>query len=437
MAEIRDEIASRLDNELRAIKIEQGSTKPKAIATRAILTCNDNFDILKDHVITYKETIEEMTPFEVFLAEGGADEYDLIDARDCVLMPALCNPHVHLEFTDNKGLAFHKGFGAWLDTIMDKGATIDERLIPAIMDNISSMQASGTGYIGAISSYGVDIDALRATKMPAVVYSEIMGADKGALDRLKARLKKCEGIANITKAIGIHSPYSLSKELALDALDIAKREGLRVQAHYLESKEEREWLDRGSGFFKGFFMRHFKVNATPYYKSALEFLDIFSDKGIEHLALTHCLEASEEECEKIARLKASIITAPRSNELLCGRLLMPVSDALNDITLGLATDGLSSNTSLSLFDEMRFLLDTRLPSFLLALDTREARARYLLWLATRKNADILGFHAGRISLMRDASFAVFNHADKEITAEALISNAKKVDHLIIRGEKVI
>ncbi len=48
--------------------------------------------------------------------------------------------------------------------------------------------------------------------------------------------------------------------------------------------------------------------------SAMEFLEQF--KGIENLSFTHCVEANDEQLQKIAQLNAVVNHCPTSNRLL-------------------------------------------------------------------------------------------------------------------------
>ena len=67
----------------------------------------------------------------------------------------------------------------------------------------------------------------------------------------------------------------------------------------------------------------------------------------------HCTQTTKEEKEYLASRGHSIAHCPRSNRLLgCGRL------AVEEVTapMSIATDGLSSNWSLNLWDELRAAL---------------------------------------------------------------------------------
>jgi cytosine/adenosine deaminase-related metal-dependent hydrolase len=72
----------------------------------------------------------------------------------------------------------------------------------------------------------------------------------------------------------------------------------------------------------------------------------------------HCVHVSESDVGIIKRSGAHIALCPRSNDLLdVGRAPVALFNKLG-IPLALGTDSLASNNSLSLWDELRFALET-------------------------------------------------------------------------------
>ena len=91
-----------------------------------------------------------------------------------------------------------------------------------------------------------------------------------------------------------------------------------------------------------------------------DFLEQF--KNIKHLSFTHCVEANEKELQQIKNLGATITHCPNSNRLLNNSILN--MSYLDDIPLAMGTDGLSSNNTLNMFEEIRnaFFMHTNLDS---------------------------------------------------------------------------
>ena len=91
-------------------------------------------------------------------------------------------------------------------------------------------------------------------------------------------------------AVAIHSPYSVHPVLVKKAIEIVKKEKLKLTAHFMESDAERKWLDSSEGDFKDFFEKLLKQNSAVC--DSKEFLDYFN--GTQTL-LTHVVKANEEE----------------------------------------------------------------------------------------------------------------------------------------------
>ena len=131
----------------------------------------------------------------------------------------------------------------------------------------------------------------------------------------------------------------------------------------------------------------------------------------------------------------SIAHCPRSNRYLgVGRLPIEI---LKDLKLkySVATDGLSSNDSLSILDELRagLMLHHQAPIQLLA--------NKFIASITSDAADILGLECGRIEVGKLADFAVVTLREapkrKEEIALWSIIHTKEVSEVYIEGIKIV
>ena len=124
-----------------------------------------------------------------------------------------------------------------------------------------------------------------------------------------------------------------------------------VSTHFMESPAERAWIDEGNGDFQSFFSA-FNPHAKPMCTS-VEYLSLFEKNAT---LFTHGVHANQAELQAIAEQNATLTHCPVSNRLLgVGKLdLEAVENEKINLTLG--TDGLSSNISLSLWDELRCAL---------------------------------------------------------------------------------
>ncbi|MBI3873546.1 MAG: metal-dependent hydrolase [Arcobacter sp.] len=400
-----------------------------------ILTCDENLTIIQDGAIVFGDEIididtlqnlEKKYPNEVFLYQGD----------NSVIMPGLINSHVHLEFSGNKTTLQYGNFVKWLFSVIANREELIEKATKELIDNeLQIMISNGTTTIGAVSSYGFDINSCIETKLNVVYFTEILGSKPEMIDTLLQDFKEKFNLAKKYKssrfipAVAIHSPYSTHPFLVREALRLAKEEDTPVSAHFMESVAENDWLNYSTGEFATFFKE--MLGQQKSLQKPNEFLSVF--KGINNLSFTHCVRANKEELTQIKELGASIIHCPNSNRLLENTALN--LDYLDDISLALGTDGLSSNYTLDLFEEMRnaFFIHK---NFIV----REL-ADKLLMSSTKGGANALGFHnKGSLETNKDADLIVFNLPDIvqiENLTTAIILHKSKIKKTYIKGHNAL
>jgi cytosine/adenosine deaminase-related metal-dependent hydrolase len=355
--------------------------------------------------------------------------------QNSVLYPGFINTHVHLEFSANKTTLQYGEFMPWLNSVIENREELVGRCNNEVMTKAcKDMMASGITTFGAISSFGTELEVCMETPQKVLFFNELIGSNAATadmlygdfLERLDAS-KKCGH--GVTPAIAIHSPYSVHPIVLKRAVEVAKSEKLPISAHFLESQAEREWLESSSGEFLNFFQKFFSTSIAV--TSIDEFMKSF-DNVPTHF--THAVQATKKELTYLAEKGHSIAHCPRSNRLLgCGRL--PVEELIKlDMPFTLATDGLSSNNSLNIFDELRAAL------MLHHLGPLENLANLLIKNITSTPAKIFNLNSGEISVGKDADFALINLPDEinNIQSIALqtILHTHKVDGLYINGKSV-
>ena len=355
--------------------------------------------------------------------------------KNTVLYPGFINTHVHLEFSANKTTLEYGDFMPWLYSVIENREDLVARCDnEKMMDACREMMESGVTTFGAISSFGTELEVCMKSPQKVLFFNELIGSNASTadmlyndfLERLDAS-KKCG--CGVTPAIAIHSPYSVHPIVLKRAIAVAKAEGLPLSAHFLESQAERKWLESSSGEFLDFFQKFFATTLSV--TTIDEFMQSF-DETPTHF--THAVQATKEELDYLAKRGHSIAHCPRSNRLLgCGRLA--IEDLIElDMPFSVATDGLSSNNSLNIFDELRAGL------MLHHLGELEALANLLIESITSTPAKIFNLNSGEIALGKDADFALISLVDEvqESRAVALqtILHTKKVDSVYIDGKRV-
>lgn len=403
----------------------------KIISADYIYTPNG---FIENKAVAFTDTIKEIDTIEVLQDKYPNAEFIQTETHS-ILYPGFINTHVHLEFSANKTALKYGSFMPWLDSVIEHREELVSNCSNIVMMNeCETMLRSGITTFGAISSFGNELEVCEVTPQRVVFFNELIGSNAQYADmlygdfmeRVKASMS-CEKKSRITAAVAIHSPYSVHPIILQKAVNVAKEYRLPLSAHFLESQAEREWLEHGKGELKGFFEKYFKTT-TPV-TNIQEFMYAF-DTYPTHF--THCVQANKVELDYLTLKGHSIAHCPRSNRYLgCGRL--PIEEL--SLPYSVATDGLSSNDSLSIFDELRaaLMLHHQAPI--------DELANTLINSVTANAADILGINCGKIEVGKLADFAIITLPNAVKREEELalwtILHTKDVSEVYIEGQKYL
>ena len=359
--------------------------------------------LLSNMSVAFDKTIKKIAPLEELKKEFPNAEITTLQ-KNSLLMPGLINAHVHVEFSANKTNLSYGDFISWLYSVIENR----EELIGGCQNEcmskaIDSMLESGITTFGAVSSHGMDLEACASAPQNVVFFNELIGSQATMADALfgdfLARLDASKSVKRegFYPAVAIHSPYSVHPILIKKALRKVKDENLKLTAHFMESSAEREWLDSSKGDFKDFFENLLKQNSAV--SDSSEFLEHFNE---HKTLLTHVVKANENELKTIASSQHTIIHCPISNRLLGNGVLDLTKLEKESIRWVLATDGLSSNYKLDLFEEMKCALFMHSNMPLLEL------AKKLIMSVTKNAADALGLNTGEITEGKNADMIVLD-----------------------------
>ncbi|WP_108062026.1 aminofutalosine deaminase family hydrolase [Poseidonibacter lekithochrous] len=403
----------------------------KILSAKWVLTCDENNSIIENGAVVFNEKIIDIDSLENI--QKKYPDLEVEESKEnSVLMPGLINSHVHLEFSANSTTLKYGNFMNWLNSVIKNRDTLIEKATTKLISKkLDRMKKTGTTSIGAISSYSFDLEACMKTPINTVFFCEVIGTKMDMVDTLfadfKSRLEgaKQSSSKNFIPAVAIHSPYSVHPFLVRESLRLAREENFAVSSHFLESPEEFEWLHKDQGLFIDFFKNF--LGQDKAVTKPMEFLNNFSN--MNNLSFTHCVEASDNDLEKIKSLGASINHCITSNRVL-NNTKLDIS-RLDGINLSIGTDGLSSNNSLSMFDELRNALMMHTDININSLATK------LLKAATVNGAKALGLNKGVLQKDLDADIISFTLPDdieeNEDLAMHIILHTKFVDKTIIGG----
>ncbi|CAD7287815.1 Aminodeoxyfutalosine deaminase [Campylobacter majalis] len=388
---------------------------------------DENLEILENYGILMSDKIIKIDKISKLLKEKNYTTF--IDYKNSVLAPAFVNTHAHLEFSANKTTLKYGDFIAWLGSVIKNSKKLSQKCTDKIMQKaINDMLKSGIATIGAISSFGRDTDILATSPLNVVHFNEILGSNEAMIEQnfnaFKERFSKSKLYQNerFTPAISLHSPYSIHPKLAKLALNFAKENNLIISTHFMESHHEKQWLESASGDFKKHLL-NFTKDPKPNF-SPDEYFKLFNN---HNTLFTHCVYAQN---FKDFKTHHSITHCPSSNRLLGKKALNLRQIQKHKINLSIGTDGLSSNLSLNMFDELRNAIFTHQQYKLNSL------IKVLFRAATLGGANALKTNNGVLKQGKSADIMVLKalKCDNNDMLTQLILHTKNVKNLIIKGK---
>lgn len=347
--------------------------------------------IVSGKAVAFGETVEAVDEPEALLRRFPDAEVHRAETPT-LLMPGLVNAHVHLEFSGNRTTLKYGNFVSWLYSVIEHRETLINSCGRECLDEtIRMMLANGITAFGAVSSHGMDLEAAAAAPQKVVFFNEVIGSQAAMADALYGDfLQRLEASKSARRpgfypAVAVHSPYSVHPALIRRALRLARDEELVTTAHYLESPAEREWLDRDEGDFRPFFNDFLKQDYAV--NDAAGFLELFEETPT---LMTHVVQANTAELAALAAGGHTVIHCPVSNRLLGNGAIDLDALEAQGIPWLTGTDGLSSNYTLDLFEEMKIALFMHSQTPLLPL------AQRLLNSVTVEAARALRLNCGEI-----------------------------------------
>lgn len=310
-------------------------------------------------------------------------------------MPALVNAHTHLELSWLRGrTAPSASFLGWVSAMMrERLRSPDGRdgayVRAAIALALEEMKASGTGLVGDISNSLAHLDVLEASGLEGIVFHEVTrfraaGAER-VVEEARQKIEAARAVCRWRVALAPHAPYSVAPSVfrALAAARSRLPEP-RMSVHVAESREEVEFLGRGSGGWPDLLKR---LGAwDPDWRapacSPVEYLDRagFWD---ERVLAVHAVHVDDADLAVLAARRVTLVTCPRSNAWV-GAGVPPVEAFYRSgARVAIGTDSLTSVADLNLFGELAAL--RRIAAGVTAAD--------LLRSATLSGAEALGFGA--------------------------------------------
>ena len=274
-----------------------------------------------------------------------------------IILPGFVNAHTHLELSWTKGkIGDFKDFTGWLERLITlKAGGVDQDLVEDSMRaGIRDVIESGVTTVGEISSLDFGgREMLRSSGMRIIAFLELF-------DRISPRLSSLEFQSEdlYEERPFPHAPYSCGPELLEAVFACAGKNAVAAGIHLGESPDEVDFLKNLPNEFerKIFPLIKKETFERPRADTPTRYINRFLHGKNVKLSAVHMVQVVDEDMEIIRGADIGIILCPRSNVLL-GVGKPNLSQMLDHERIGLGTDGLSSNSDLDFFQEIRFLYD--------------------------------------------------------------------------------
>ena len=354
---------------------------------------------------------------------------EVIDATGLLLSPPMVNAHTHAAMTLFRGFGDDMPLMEWLETRIWPA---EAKLEPEDVywgTRLACIEMIRAGTTRFFDMYWHGSEAARAvvdSGMRAAVSSVII--DK--LDPAKGREARAETLESLDRigeagdrvvpSLGPHAIYTVSAEsLAWIAETGADRE-IPIQIHLSETEQEVSDCLQAHG------------------KRPAAYLDELGFLGPRTL-LAHGVWLDEAELKLIAERGATVVANPAANmKLAVGGVLPYPAAARAGVALGLGTDGVSSNSNLDSFEEVKlFALSQKLASG----DSATLPAAEALAVARGLRSPVL---AGTpLANGEPADFLLLRGSDPELSAGdpdadlVYAASGSVVDTAVVAGEPLM
>jgi aminodeoxyfutalosine deaminase len=336
----------------------------------------------------------------IVAVESGSRQPQDVDYGDAMVLPGLVNAHTHLELTHLRGrVPFAGSFTAWLAGVVALQTTMgaNEAMGAATRDGLAESLAAGVATVVDIGCGEWTTEPWLASPVNLVCLFEAIGmgprrllrhhrsidkaiADHQAADRAQAAN---DGLAaeSVCRKFGIspHAPYSTAPEVYQQAVQYVQSRGLPFCTHLAETRDELEFLARGTGAFRELleFLGLWDGSFTPPGCSPIQYAERLGLLQCRPI-LAHVNYVSDSDIDRLAPYEASVVYCPRTHRFFGHEPHRFREMLARGINVCLGTDSLASTESLSILDELRFLrqIEPAVPSeVLLEMGTiRGARA---------------------------------------------------------------
>ncbi len=283
------------------------------------------------------------------------------------ILPALINPHVHLEFSDLKEpISPSLPFTDWIRSVI-RFRNQENRSIPeAIQKGSLESSQSGSALLGEIVTTDFLDESYSGTtaveSVSKILFREIIGLQPDqhhdclslATDFLEHSIFQTEN--HLSSGISPHAPYSVHWDLYEDLTSLAERKHVPLAIHLAETRSELELLTSQTGEFRKM-LEDFGIWSESLFRKNQKPMDYLKQlEKVENALVIHGNYLDDDELNFLAsHSNMTLVYCPRTHSYF-QHDSHPWKEVINrGGRVALGTDGKSSNPDLELWKEVQFL----------------------------------------------------------------------------------
>lgn len=279
-----------------------------------------------------------------FVGEGCPQAADEIDARGRVVMPGLINAHAHTAMCVMRGYADDYTLQSWLfDKVFPVEARLDERAILAGF-TLGMAEMIQTGTVSFSDMYFCQPAAAKAAEragMKANLCNAVIALGDGydfdadrAVVETRRLLEEYGASGPVRADVAIHAEYTSPPGIWARVHEWAKTHGVITHIHLSETETEHKEAKSRHGMTAAAAFAANGVMDTP-------------------VLFAHGVWLEEDDMRLIAAHSASVAHCPVSNLKLGSGIANVRRMRELGVNVCLGTDGVCSNNSLDLFEEIK------------------------------------------------------------------------------------
>lgn len=358
----------------------------------------------------------------------GISSDEVIDGKGMLALPGLINTHTHVAMTLFRSYADDLALMDWLQNmIWPAEAHLDDDIVywGSMLAFAEMIRGGTTAFCDMYMFMESCAKAAEKAGIRGNIARGLAGVTPNGEKALEENIRlyqdwnnACDGRIRVT--LGPHAPYTCPPEYLKKVRDASEKYGIPIHIHLAETKGEVETCIE-------------KFGITPI--ALMNQIGLFDRPTLA----AHCVHVNEEDIQIMAEKHVCVAHNPGSNLKLASGIAPVPKMRSAGITVGLGTDGASSNNKLDMFAEMRL---AALIHKAAALDPFAVKADEAMQMGTAEGAKCLGYDdlgaldEGKLAdiILIDRSGYHWKPRFNSISLAVYAGNSMDVDTVIVNGQ---